>query len=74
MYYIEAVNSFPEIKDKIEYIDKAIAIYPNDYSLYRKKRRQMCIRDRLRTVKVGVSNLPNVLLSLSFNIKASAFA
>ena len=39
MYYIEAVNSFPEIKDKIEYIDKAIAIYPNDYSLYRKKRR-----------------------------------
>ena len=37
MYYIEAVNSFPEIKDKIEYIDKAIAIYPNDYSLYRKK-------------------------------------
>ena len=37
MYYLDAVNSFPCIKDKIEYINKAISIYPTDYSLYRKK-------------------------------------
>lgn len=39
MYYLDAVNSFSSIVDKLEYINKAIAIYTNDYSLYRDKRR-----------------------------------
>lgn len=37
MYYLDAVNSFSSIVDKLEYINKAIAIYTNDYSLYRIK-------------------------------------
>lgn len=37
MYYLDAANSFSNIAEKLEYINKAIAIYTNDYSLYRIK-------------------------------------
>lgn len=37
MYYLDAVNSFSGIVDKLEYVNKAIAIYANDSSLYRIK-------------------------------------